>query len=148
PGPRRLGHRLPALKRLETPIQEPFRLALLGRDVTHGRLVETLGRLDALDLRLKAVLVLVDVDLLDLLDRLLDSSHFFVSLSTIAAYAALQFVLVFQAASAGWPAIVCQAATNAATSSLVVAAPMLMRIVPEAISRPRPIASSTWLALT
>ena len=38
-------------------------------------LVQTLRRLDALDLGLEAVLVLVDVDPLDLLDRLLNRWH-------------------------------------------------------------------------
>ena len=50
-------------------------LALLLGDEADGALVETLRRLDALDVGLEAVLVLVDVDPLDLIDRLLNRWH-------------------------------------------------------------------------
>src|SRR6185437_17015727 len=76
PRPSRLGHGLPALERFETPGQKPLWLALLGRDEAHGRFIKPLRSFDALDAGLKTVFVLVDIDLLDLIDRLLNSSHF------------------------------------------------------------------------
>ena len=82
PRPSRLRHGLPALERFETPSQKPLGLALLGRDEAHGRFIKPLRSFDALDAGLKTVFVLVDIDLLDLIDRLLNSSHFLVSLST------------------------------------------------------------------
>ena len=75
-GPRRLRHAEPAVVGLEPPLQHPAGLALLLRDEADGALVEPLRRLDRLDVGLEAVLVLVDVDPLDLVDRLLNCGHF------------------------------------------------------------------------
>ncbi len=56
-GPIRAHHRLPARKRLQPPCQQPFRLALLGRNVTNRVLVQALGRHFGFDIRRKAPFV-------------------------------------------------------------------------------------------
>ena len=73
--PVRLLHGLPALERLEAPVQHPAGLALLGRNETDRLLAQPLGREVLLDRRGEAVLVLVGFEVLDVFDGFLDRSH-------------------------------------------------------------------------
>ena len=58
-GPVRALQRLPQAKRLQPPVEHPFRLALLGRDITNRILAQPLGREVLLDLGGEAPLVLL-----------------------------------------------------------------------------------------
>ena len=70
-----LFHGQPAAIGLEAPFEHPVGLALLGRDEADDVLGKPLRGLVHLDLRLEAVLVLVDVNLTDLIDRFLHRRH-------------------------------------------------------------------------
>ena len=73
-GPGRLLHLQPAAIGLETALQHPGGLVLLARDEADGVLVQALRRIVGLDVGREAVLVLVDVDVLDEFDGF-DVSH-------------------------------------------------------------------------
>ena len=75
PRPGRLGHGQPAAEGRQPPFEHPFGLALLGRDIADGVLAEALLRLLQLDVGDEPILVLVDVDLADLIDRLANGWH-------------------------------------------------------------------------
>ena len=68
-GPGRLLHLQPAAIGLEAGLQHPGRLVLLVRDEADDVLVQALGRIFGLDVGREAVLVLVDVDVLDECNR-------------------------------------------------------------------------------
>ena len=73
--PVRLLHGQPAAIGVEPPFEHPLRLALLGRDEADHVLGEALRGLLHLDFGLETVLVLINVDRADLLDRLLHRRH-------------------------------------------------------------------------
>ena len=75
PRPCGLAHGEPVPVGEQAPFQHPVRLLLLGRDEADGIFGKALRRLFGLDLRLKPVLVLVDVDQAHLLDGLLYGRH-------------------------------------------------------------------------
>src|SRR5262245_16057125 len=95
-GPRRLAHRLPAAVGLEPPFQHPGRLVLLLGDEGDDALVEALRRLDDLDGGLEAILVLIDVDPSDLIDRLLNCWH---RALTLFSYCGLALVVALRRCS-------------------------------------------------
>src|SRR5690606_8281214 len=74
-GPCRLRHGAPAAVGFEPPLEHPLRFALLARDEAADVLVDALRGHHHRQLRLETVLVLVDVDLPDLLARLLDCHY-------------------------------------------------------------------------
>ena len=74
-GPFRLAHGEPAPVGVEPPRQHPFGLVLLRRNETDRILGQALRGLLGFDQRLKAILVLVDVDTADLIDGLLYCRH-------------------------------------------------------------------------
>ena len=75
PRPVRLLHGEPAAIGVETPRQHPFRLVLLGRNEPDGVLGKALRGLVGFDVGDEPVLVLVDVDAANPLDRLLHCRH-------------------------------------------------------------------------
>jgi hypothetical protein len=78
PGPGRLGHRAPALVGLKPPFEQPFRLALLGRNETNDVFVQPFGGHDRFNLGREAVLILIDVDFFDAFNGFFDSRHRFI----------------------------------------------------------------------
>src|SRR5690606_2792865 len=74
-GPGRLNHVTPARIGFQPPVEHPLRFALLLRNEADNVLAETARRLDRFDLGFEAVLVLIDVDLADLVNRLLNCCH-------------------------------------------------------------------------
>ncbi len=73
--PVRLLHGQPAAIGVETPFQHPFRLFLLGRNEADDVFAQALGGLLHLDDGLEAILVLIDVDFLNAIDRFLHCRH-------------------------------------------------------------------------
>src|SRR5690606_23894252 len=76
-----LFHGQPTAIGVQTPFEQPLRLLLLGRNETDNIFIQAFRGLIDFDFSFEAIFVLVHIDLGDLIDRFLHSSHVFTPIS-------------------------------------------------------------------